>query len=145
MQILEVTLTGHTVRGSTHLNDICIWILVRNYGTGLCAGWFYLSKLHSYTFHQVQFNRITMCVCLCMRLAVGRRIQQEGVTPCHTSRHTWGRHQISLSSPGSSSRGVFASFIFVDFLSREIVMCLFVVVRFVFLYLKCYLLRKLVR
>lgn len=57
-----------------------------------------------------QINNIYVCLCV----AVGRQMQQEGVMPCHTSRHTWGLPQTSLSLPGSSSQGVCASFIFAD-------------------------------
>lgn len=50
------------------------------------------------------------CVCdTCFSVAAGRRAGRGGVTPCHISKHTWGFHRISLSSPGSLSRGACAN------------------------------------
>lgn len=43
---------------------------------------------------------------LCVCLVSGRQIQQEGVTPCRTSRLTWGCRQISPSWPGSLWQGI---------------------------------------
>lgn len=42
---------------------------------------------------------------LCVCLVGGRQIQQEEVTPCRTSRLTWGCRQISPSWPGSLWQG----------------------------------------
>lgn len=64
-------------------------------------------------------------LCLYVCVAAGRQIQQEEVMPCHTSRRIWGRHQISLSLPGSLSQGECVSFIFVHFHYVKLLMCLY--------------------